>query len=136
MTPSLPAGWTVWHESADHVVYAFRPDVFDGSEVPSPCMPTIHATRGRRDRRPGNERVGEEWHVTLYLEPEVVLADRTAETREGAIEGAVEFAAALVERDLDPREAYQVPRPEYLDRLDAVLAGESASADRDPAGDS
>lgn len=125
MDPSLPAGWTVWHESADHLVYAFRPDVFDGSDVPAPCMPTIHATKGQRDRRPGGERVGDEWHVTLYLEPEVVAAERAAADREEALDDACDLAEALLTGSIDPRAAYQVPRPEYLDRLDAVLAEES-----------
>lgn len=117
---SLGEDWVVWSDEREKVVLAFRPDVFDGGEFPAPCLPTIYLTRGQRDRRPGGRRVGADWHVTLYLEPDVQGPQETFDDRESAIAGAVDLAAAFASGDLAYRELYQVPRPDYLDRLDEL----------------
>ncbi|MFB6073789.1 MAG: DUF5820 family protein [Haloarculaceae archaeon] len=117
---ALPVGWRVWNEEPGKIVLAYRPDVFDGSAYPAPCLPTIYVTRGRRSRRPGGERVGERWHVTLYLEPEVSRDGDAHPDREAAIEGAVDLATRFDAGAVDYRALYQVPRPEYLDRLDEL----------------
>lgn len=124
---SLGPEWVVWNEETARVVLAFRPDVFDGDELPAACMPTIYITRGRRDRRPGGERIGAEWYVTLYLEPEVDCGTESYEDREEAIAAAVSLAGSFTAGQIDYRDEYQVPREDYFDRLDE-LTGEPYSS--------
>lgn len=123
----LPAGWAVWSE-ADDTVLAYRPDVFDGEAFPAPCMPTIYVTQGGRDRRPGRSRdpaPGTPWHVTLYLEPEVGRDPDRYDDREAAVAGALDLAERFADGEIDYRALYQVPRPDYLDRLDEVTGRDS-----------
>lgn len=117
---SLGPAWVVWNEEAARVILAFRPDVFDGGDLPAPCLPTIYVTRGRRDRRPGGKRVGEDWYVTLYLEPDVDCGTESYESRAGAISGAVSLAESFATGEIDYRDEYQVPREAYFDRLDEL----------------
>jgi hypothetical protein len=117
---SLGEAWTVWNEERGRVVLAYRPDVFDGSDLPAPCMPTIYVTRGRRGRRPGGERIGEDWFVTLYLEPEVDCGTDSYDTRDSAIDAAVDLAAEFAAGRIDYRSQYQVPREAYFERLDEL----------------
>jgi hypothetical protein len=124
----LPGSWVVWNdEPGDRAVLAYRPDVFDSQAFPAPCMPTLYVTRGPRSKRPPRRRgrVGDDWHVTLYLEPDVNLPARSYGTRPGAVEGAVELARAFDAGDVDYRGAYQVPREDYLDELDALTGREA-----------
>jgi hypothetical protein len=115
---ALDEDWTVWNETDEKVILAYRPDVFDSHDFPAPCLPTIYLTRGKRTRRPGAQRAGESWYVTLYLEPEV---DRDADSyadRESAVSGAVDLANRFAAGEIDYRSLYQVPREEYLAELD------------------
>jgi len=117
---ALSDDWTVWNRSDEKLILAYRPDIFDSEAFPAPCLPTIYLTRGKRTRRPGVDRTGEDWYVTLYLEPEV---DRNAESfagRESAVEAAVGLANRFADGDLDYRSLYQVPREGYLDKLDGL----------------
>jgi len=119
----LSDDWTVWNQTETELVLAYRPDVFDSEQFPAPCLPTIYLTRGKRTRRPGADRTGEDWYVRLYLEPEV---DRDAETvsdRETAVENAVELANRFADGEIDYRALYQVPREAYLDELDSLTGG-------------
>lgn len=117
---SLGEDWVVWSDEGAKVVLAFRPDVFDGGEFPAACLPTIYLSRGRRGRRPGGRRVGTDWHVTLYLEPEVEGVEETFDDRESAVAGAIELAATFASGEIAYRDLYQVPRTDYLDRLDEL----------------
>ena len=117
---SLGEQWVVWSDEREKVVLAFRPDVFDGGEFPPPCLPTIYLTHGRRGRRPGGQRVGGDWYVTLYLEPEISRDPDTYDDRVRAVQGAVDLAAAFDAGEIEFRELYQVPRPDYLDRLEEL----------------
>lgn len=121
----LPDGWTVWNDEPGKVVLAYRPDVFDGDAFPAPCMPTLHVTRGRRSRRPGAGRTGTDWHVTLYLEPEVDRDEGRFDDRTAALEGAADVADRFAGGELDYRSLYQVPREAYLDELDRLIGRES-----------
>jgi len=117
---SLSEHWTVWSQTEAKLILAYRPDVFDSEQFPAPCLPTIYLTRGQRTRRPGADRTGEDWYVTLYLEPEV---DRTADSyteREAAVEGAVDIANRFAAGELAYRSLYQLPREAYLDELDEL----------------
>lgn len=116
----LADDWNVWNQTEEKLILAYRPDVFDSEQFPAPCLPTIYLTRGKRTRRPGADRTGEDWYVTLYLEPEV---DRSADSypdRETAVGAAVELANRFADGDVDYRSLYQVPREAYLDELDAL----------------
>jgi hypothetical protein len=120
---SLPESWVVWNdEPGQRAVLVYRPDVFDSEAYPAPCLPTIYVTRGPREQRrpPGEQSVATDWRVTLTLEPEVGLPDRSFQTRPGAVEGAVGFAREFDRGEVDYRDAYAVPRERYLDRLDEL----------------
>lgn len=120
----LPESWTVWSDEPDgRSVLAYRPDVFDGERYPAACMPTVYLAPGAPNRPPGEHRTSETttWHVTLTLEPEVEMpGSRTFETREAALDGAVELAEAFAAGEFDYRDWYQMPRESYLDRLDGL----------------
>ncbi|MFB6175871.1 MAG: DUF5820 family protein [Halobaculum sp.] len=126
---NLPTGWQVWNEERDgRVILAFRPDVFDGTgQVDAACMPTIYVANGSPRRRPGmSGGDSDEWTVTLYLEPEVEGGEETYDDRENAIEGAVDFAERFVGGEIDYRELYQVPRPDYFETLDELIGSQPA----------
>lgn len=123
----LPAGWDVWSDEASKLVLAYRPDVFNSSSFPAACMPTIYLTKGKRDRRPGRDRPAPDasWYVTLFLEPDVSRDEETYDDRAAAIEGATALASAFAAGDIDYRSLYQVPRPDYFERLDELTGRES-----------
>lgn len=121
---SLGDDWVVWSDETEKVILTYRPDVFDGSTFPAACLPTIYLTRGKRDRRPGNTRLGTEWHVTLFLEPDVDDGSTSYVDRASAIDGAVSLARSFTAGDVDYRELYQVSRTDYLDRLDELTGNE------------
>lgn len=116
-------GWEVWSEGETRCVLAYRPDVFDSSEFPAPCLPTIYLTKGQRGRRPGQHRPSPEdpWHVTLYLEPEIEVAAERYDDQNEAVAGVHDLAARFAAGEFDPREYYQVPREDYLDELASLL---------------
>ncbi|MBV0922745.1 hypothetical protein KTS45_00890 [Halomicroarcula limicola] len=115
---ALVDDWTVWNETDEKLILAYRPDVFDSENFPAPCLPTIYLTRGKRTRRPGADRTGEDWYVTLYLEPEVSRDADSFSDRGAAVEAAVSLANRFASGELDYRALYQVPREAYLDELD------------------
>lgn len=117
---ALSADWTVWNQTEAKLILAYRPDIFDSESFPAPCLPTIYLTRGRRTRRPGADRTGEDWYVTLYLEPDVERGPEAYPEREAAVEAAVSLANRFAEGDVDYRALYQVPREAYLDELDEL----------------
>lgn len=118
----LPEGWVTWSEGRGKVVLAYRPDVFDTEAFPAPCLPTIYVTHGQRSRRPGRRQPTEEtpWYVTLFLEPEVDRGPHTFDSREAGFAGARDVAQQFTDGTIDYRSLYQVPRPDYLDRLDEL----------------
>lgn len=123
----LPDSWTVWNEGEDgRIVLAYRPDVFNGDAFPAPCLPTLYLTHGRRTRRPGANpgTADDDWHVTLYLEPEVYLRETNRfPSRPEALEYLTELARKFDDGEIDYRELYQVPREEYFERLDELTGG-------------
>lgn len=125
---ALPDSWTVWNESEDgRVVLAYRPDVFNGDAFPAPCLPTLYLTHGKRTRRPGSNpgTADDDWHVTLYLEPEVHLRETNRfPTRSAALECLVELAERFDRGEIDYRDLYQVPREAYFDRLDELTGSD------------
>lgn len=123
----LPDGWQLWSSEATKAVLAYRPDIFDTSDLPAACMPTIYLTKGKRSRRPGRDVPAPDaaWYVTLYLEPEVDAGTDEYDSREAAERAAIELAAQFDAGDIEYRSLYQVPRPEYLDRLDVVTERET-----------
>ena len=122
---ALPAGWQVWNEEPTKLILAYRPDVFDGDEFPAECLPTIYLTRGKRSRRPGAQRVGDAWHVTLYLEPDVDDGGTAFDGRDAAIDAATERAAAFAAGEIDYRGLYQVPRETYFAKLDELTGADA-----------
>lgn len=118
----LPAEWEIWSDEATKVVLAYRPDVFNTADFPAPCMPTLYLTKGKRGRRPGRDRpaADDPWYVTLYLEPEVNREQEPFDSRDDAVAGAVTVARDFAEGNIDYRDLYQVPRPEYFEKLDEL----------------
>lgn len=120
--PTLPEGWTVWNDGSDgRVVLVYRPDVFDSRAHPAACLPTIYVTDGPRSSRPAAaRRESTGWQTVLFLEPEIELERRTYDERSDAVDGAVEAAERFAAGEIDYRDAYQLPRESYLDRLDEL----------------
>ncbi|MFC6757942.1 MULTISPECIES: DUF5820 family protein [Haloarcula] len=119
-TEALAEDWTVWNQTETELILAYRPDVFDSEAFPAPCLPTIYLTHGKRTRRPGADRSGEDWYVTFYLEPEVDHQAEVVADRERAVEAAVTLANDFAAGEFDFRSLYQVPREAYLDELDEL----------------
>jgi hypothetical protein len=120
---ALGDGWRVWSEEDDRVVLAYRPDVFDGSEYPAACLPTIYVARGRRTRRPeGNRNLPPDapWTVTLFLEPDVEYGPETYDGLADALRGAEALSRRFADGDVDYRGLYQVPQEAYFEELDAL----------------
>jgi hypothetical protein len=125
--PPLPAGWVVWADEPDgRSIITYRPDVFDSQEYPAPCLPTIYVTNGSQRARPGSGQIETDtWHVKLFVEPDVEGETSTHDSREAAVEAAVDLAARFADGDVDYRSFYQVPREAYLDRLDELTGRDS-----------
>lgn len=128
-TEEPPPGWECWSDEPDRQVFVYRPDIFDSQAFPAPCLPTLYVSNGpHRNPRPEQRHAASEpreWYLTLYLEPDVVLAEERYDDREHAREGADDLARRFSAGELGYREAYQVPREEYLDRLDDLLGREA-----------
>lgn len=124
----LPAGWEVWNaEDRGQVVLAYRPDVFNAEAFPPACLPTLTVAPGPSpEARPEVRAKADQWHVALYLEPDVQVraVEARFDDREAAVNGAVDVARAFAADQVDYREAYLKPREDYLDRLDELLGGE------------
>lgn len=118
----LPEEWVVWNDEPDgRSILVYRPDVFDTQAFPAPCLPTIYVTNGSQRRRPGASQIDtDEWHVTLFLEPEVKADAEKYDDRGIAVEAAVAYAERFAAGDVDYRGLYQVPREAYLERLDEL----------------
>lgn len=124
MAPEPPAGWTVWNEEpGGRLILAYRPDVFDTEAFDPACLPTISVAPGASPDDPPDRRAASDaWYVALYLEPDVRVrdCDATHDTRDAAVEGAAATAERFAAGGVDYRGAYQLPRDDYLDRLDAL----------------
>ena len=118
----LADGWSVWSVERTKAVMTYRPDVFDTQGYPAACMPTIYVTKGQLGRRPGRDVPDPEdsWYVTLYLEPDVSSDELEYETRAAAESGAVELSKQFARGEIDYRGLYQVPRPDYFEKLDEL----------------
>lgn len=118
----LADGWEVWSNEQTKVVVAFRPDVFNTADFPAACLPTIYLTKGTRGRRPGRDRPDPDdaWYVTLYLEPEVDAGQESFDSEALAHDHVAQVSERFAAGKIDYRELYQVPRPEYFERLDEL----------------
>ena len=122
----LPDGWQVWSDEATRVVLAFRPDVFDTNAFPAPCLPTIYLSKGQRDRRPGPHDPPPDapWYVTLFLEPDVSRDPERVDSRHDAEAHATDLAERFARGDVDVRGLYQVPREDYLAKLESLTGAD------------
>lgn len=122
MSLNPPTGWTVWSREDDgRLILAYRPDVFDAETYPAACLPTIYLTDGLDKRRPGaGQRHTDQWRVVLYLEPEVKVSADSYENHDAGIAGTIDIATRFAAGEIDYREAYQLPRQTYLDKLDEL----------------
>lgn len=122
MSLNPPTGWTVWSSEADgRLILAYRPDVFDADTFPAACLPTIYLTNGLDTRRPGaGQYHTDQWKVVLYLEPEVEVSSDSYESRDAGLTGAMDLSTRFAGGEIEYREAYQLPREAYLDKLDEL----------------
>ena len=122
----LADGWEVWSNEQTKVVLAYRPDVFNTADFDAACLPTIYLTKGKQSRRPGRDRPRPEdaWYVTLYLEPEVDSGQESFDSEADARDHAVELSERFAAGDVDYRDLYQIPRPDYFEKLDELTGGE------------
>lgn len=129
----LPAGWRLWNaEPSGRVILTYRPEVFDGDAFPAACLPTIYITNGSRKARPGaGQYVTDEWHVTLFMEPEVEVQSTTYDDRDVAIDAAHDLAETFATGEIDYRGAYQVPRETYFEKLDELTGRETSASEPD-----
>lgn len=122
---TLPGGWKLWHEEPNgRVILAYRPDIFDSNSYPPACLPTIAVGPGSTPDAPPERRAASgDWHVALYLEPDVRARDLDAAypTRDAAVQGAIEVARQFTAGQVDYRSLYQVPRDAYLAKLDTLI---------------
>ena len=132
---TLPESWEVWNKDpSGSVILVYRPDVFDSHRFPAACLPTIQvAQRPPTERKRRAAAEYDDWYVSLVLEPEVRVKDEdeTFDTHGAAVEGAIELAARFDDGDVDYREAYQVPRDEYLEELDELTGRGDQSTGRE-----
>jgi len=86
---SLPEGWVVWSEE-DGLVVCYRPDIFDASEFPRPCLPLLTVTRADAGTSGGREG----WRVTFHIEADVPAygLQRTLPDYDAAVDYVVEVA--------------------------------------------
>ncbi len=124
----LPADWSVWDQvDGDRLILVFRPDIFDGSQFPPACLPTIYVREGEQDLRHAGPApaAGTEgrWMVTLILEPEVSARIGETKSYDSAKELAVETATDFVAGELDIEGMYQLPRTAYLSALRELIDG-------------
>lgn len=122
MSIEPPSGWELWNAEPDgRVILAFRPDVFDADAFPAECLPTIYVTNGARNARPGSGQYETpEWHVVLFLEPEIEARSETYDDREAALAAARDVGARFAAGEIAYRDPYQVPREEYFAKLDEL----------------
>jgi hypothetical protein len=122
----LADGWQVWSDEDTKVVLAYRPDVFNTADFDAACLPTIYLTKGKQSRRPGLDqpRPGDAWYVTFYLEPEIDAGQDSFDDREAADDHVVSLSQRFADGDIDYRDLYQVPRPDYFEKLDELTGGE------------
>lgn len=115
-------GWTVWNEEPRKLILTYRPDVFNSDAYPAPCLPTIHIQKGKPSRKPGRNTPDSDapWYVQLYLEPDVSMDEQQYEGREQAEAGARRLTEQFATGEIDCRSLYQLPREEYLDKLDEL----------------
>lgn len=118
----LPESWEIWSVESTKAVLAFRPDVFDSHDFPPECLPTIYVTKGKRGRRPGRNvpNPDDSWYVTLYLEPDVNCDQDEYHSETDAVWAAVQLAEEFARGTIEYRELYQVPRPDYFEKLDEL----------------
>lgn len=125
-----PTGWVVWNEDADGtLIWAFRPDIFDGSTLSPACLPTITVKR-RRVRGPRGRPAGPNeqtpWCAEFRLEPDVVVERTEQSDRSEAVRRATELAEAFSRGEINAGDAYDIPRNKYLTVLEEVLSDESS----------
>lgn len=124
----LADGWEVWNEEPQgRVILAYRTDIFDTQAFPAPCLPTIAVAPGASPNDPPERRAqSSAWHTAFYLEPtvRVTQVDTTSPSRDQAVETAVDIASRFTSGEIDYRSVYQLPREDYLDKLDQLIGRE------------
>ncbi|MFB6196746.1 MAG: DUF5820 family protein, partial [Halobacteriaceae archaeon] len=73
----IPDGWVIWNDEPERLILAFKPDVFNSSDFPAPCLPTIQVSQSDPDQRRSRSVASGDgsWHVVCHLEPEIRLRE-------------------------------------------------------------
>lgn len=121
---TLADGWEIWNnEPHGRIILVFRPDIFNTTDYPPACLPTITIGPGTRPNAPPDHRqASNAWHVVLYLEPRVRITtkDTSVPTRPEAIDYALSLSHEFTNGNIDFDDAYIEPRPEYLTKLNQL----------------
>jgi hypothetical protein len=121
---TLADGWEIWNkEPQGRIILAYRPDVFNTTDYPAACLPTITIAPGTSPNAPRDHRqASSAWHVALYLEPRVRVTtkDATVPTRPAAIEHALSLSHEFSDGNIDFDAAYIDPRPAYITKLNEL----------------
>lgn len=121
---TLADGWEIWNdEPHGRVILAFRPDIFNTTDFPPACLPTITIAPGPSPNAPPDHRhASTAWHVVLYLEPRVRVTtkDTSVPSRPEAIDYAIQLTHEFTDGDIDFDDAYIDPRPDYITKLNEL----------------
>ncbi len=121
---TLADGWEIWNnEPQGRIILAYRPDIFNTTDFPAACLPTITIAPGPSPNAPPDHRqASSTWHVVLYLEPRVRVTkkDTTVATRPEAIEQAISLSHEFTDGQIDFTDAYIDPRLDYIMKLNQL----------------
>lgn len=119
---SLPEGWVVWSEE-DGLVVCYKPDVFNASDYPRPCLPLITVSQADVGTVGGREG----WRVSFHLEADVQPREleEVHVDYDEALDYVVEVARKFNRGDLDLRSFYAEgdAREDYLRRIERETGG-------------
>lgn len=127
---TLADGWEIWNnEPQGRIILAFRPDIFNTTDFPPACLPTITIAPGPSPNAPPDYRqASTAWHVALYLEPRVRVTnkDTTVSTRPEAIDCGTTLSHEFTDGQIDFAAAYMDPRPDYITKLNQLTKPSSS----------
>lgn len=119
---SLPEGWVVWSEE-DGLVICFKPDVFNASDYPRPCLPLITVSQADVGTVGGREG----WRVSFHLEADVQPREleEVFVDYDDALDYVIEVAEKFNRGEYDLRGFYAEgdARREYLQRIREETSG-------------
>lgn len=110
----IPEGWIIWSEE-DGVVICYKPDIFNGTNFPAVCIPTISMVESDR----------EGWRVSFYIEADVEARRLGKEFRnyKEAVDYIMELAEEFNRGNFNLRDFYAKGdvREKYVSKLEKEI---------------